>query len=1824
MAGKWLNLFLRFSSFIFALKQKIVETKSWISSVPSLFLFLLSEFLFLIISLPFYLIVSPKKIQERGFIFPIKEKEFPAHLQVYVVRRKISVTTLLSVAGIFLLKFIFVGAVSSYLFGVQTLLAATQDWNFGTPGEYTYDDTAIEVTDGVAALAPIITSTSSTTINPGFTSNSNGWTYADWDQGTGEANINGGRTSSGGNPGAYINITAPTGKDDELGGYWRQGFTTTVANPTTTVNFDWKVAQYDSSPNPLTFKLYVFVDTGTGVPVIGQEVWSSGEITGTSGWTSVSNLDVSSKVTSAGTYYLKVAMWIETPGTNTGPFTVNFDNVLLQWSKNIVSYSATHPTIAPTASLTPAGVTSWNSFSETATKNGGEIYYQLSPDDGVTWYYWNGSVWATATLPTNYTTASVLNTYISSFSATAGKILWKAFLSGDGNQQVILDTVGVGYTQNAVPIVQSISASQDPSSGYVTVVYSLQDTDSDPNNLVDYEYSLTGAFAGEQETMTVASGDPAHDGITSLSSSPSGVTHTFVWNAALDLGTIYSSTVFVRLRSTDGIANSAYLVSLPLSVDYAEPIVSNVTATQLSDTTDVQIEYQLSDDTLNDNVVELQISDDGGSTWNVPVISVSGDVGSGITSGINKSILWQAGIDYTDQEKNTMMVRVRAVDTYHNQGDYTNSVNFVLDTRAPVIVTQANILAQPRAGETTVLVGGGFSENNPNTNNFYVALNDDGYGSPEPGDTNTATPSDKNVPVGVILKGNDYISSVKIQHLDDFGHLTVNENASPDPVYRYVKPYTPPAPTIGNPGVDSLEVTINKHSSEVDGLEYAIFENTQNLYVQSDGSLGVDPYWQSAGTNIVTGLSQPISLYSFKVKSRNVRDINHAVSSESDFSNSASSDYQSPLLVINSVAQTIDGTQYVLINYTGTDFENRLNQLVTYEYSLNGIDWQNMTEKIGVGSMGVTNLPFTNSGAAFVFAWDVGTDLSGIEDSSVYIRLESNDSITNSNRAVSSVFAVDTAAPVISNISVTQILETDTVSILYDLADDSGFDSVVTLALSDDSGATYMVSSSSVTGDVGDTITTGLSREIVWNAGIDFSDQEKSTMRAKIVATDRYGNEAYPVESADFSLDTQDPVISAVSAVQSSGSGLVAVTYHLSDQSSSTVQFDISSDSGATWNIATTTYTGDVGISQVAGLRSFYWNAGVDFPDEEMGTMRVRVRAIDNFGHYGAYEESSDFSVNTYVLSISHITVEQNLGMKIVTIHYDLNKNATTSLDISSDGGVTWNVATTTLAGHIGSGITAGNTKTITWEPDIDFNNEEISTMRVRLRGVDIFGTVSSYYESSDFSVDTASPLGLLSLHLFGQTDNSVTMNWSSGVTDAHFNHYELWHGNIRDDVINRTGTAHQWSITEDPHLNSLSTISTAITGISLLSDYYIKIWAIDDYGNEIAFTDLNVFSTLTSSSVEESAQPSSEAIFIPDITPPDKPILSSVVSPTNISTVKISGLAEPGSEIDLYDAGVFVERLNTRSDVYGQFSQSINFSEGEHLFTVRAIDDSSNISEASDPVNVKIKVTPPDPPILLSPKNGEEITESTPLLVGVAEPLSKVFITLDGINTFDVTVDDKGAWQFKIPTDFILKDGDHTFVLIATDQAENTSAATTVNVKKTTASLLENIIPIGSNSISVPEETTQLIRENVNATEDKGVPIPIVSGVKIAAARDGFMFTGTALPRQDIIVYVHSDQALIYHTTADKDGIWTINHSQDQVELAPGEHTIYAVAVDKSAQIKSQPSLVSTFTVSKNFWVSLFERLNLQTTIITLITVLLTLVWLYWIKKKDLARLKV
>jgi len=117
------------------------------------------------------------------------------------------------------------------------------------------------------------------------------------------------------------------------------------------------------------------------------------------------------------------------------------------------------------------------------------------------------------------------------------------------------------------------------------------------------------------------------------------------------------------MKRTILLLSAFFTVVLPVGVfANSAPVVSNVTAAQRQDASNlVDIYYDLADADGDTCTIWVVASNDGGMSWRVPVVTVSGEVGSGAAPGLSKYIIWDAGADIPGKVGN-FRVRVYADD----------------------------------------------------------------------------------------------------------------------------------------------------------------------------------------------------------------------------------------------------------------------------------------------------------------------------------------------------------------------------------------------------------------------------------------------------------------------------------------------------------------------------------------------------------------------------------------------------------------------------------------------------------------------------------------------------------------------------------------------------------------------------------------------------------------------------------------------------------------------------------------------------------------------------------------------------------------------------------------------------------------------------------------------------------------------------------------------------------------------------------------------------------------------------------------------------------
>ncbi|MBK6898887.1 MAG: hypothetical protein IPH09_06340 [bacterium] len=91
--------------------------------------------------------------------------------------------------------------------------------------------------------------------------------------------------------------------------------------------------------------------------------------------------------------------------------------------------------------------------------------------------------------------------------------------------------------------------------------------------------------------------------------------------------------------------------------------MSNVTFVLRNDGSGlVDVSYDLADPDSPALNVLVEASDDGGTTWNLSVNSVTGHVGSGVAAGAARAVVWDFGADHPGAVLPAVVIRVTASD----------------------------------------------------------------------------------------------------------------------------------------------------------------------------------------------------------------------------------------------------------------------------------------------------------------------------------------------------------------------------------------------------------------------------------------------------------------------------------------------------------------------------------------------------------------------------------------------------------------------------------------------------------------------------------------------------------------------------------------------------------------------------------------------------------------------------------------------------------------------------------------------------------------------------------------------------------------------------------------------------------------------------------------------------------------------------------------------------------------------------------------------------------------------------------------------------------
>ncbi|MGZ0720562.1 BapA/Bap/LapF family large adhesin [Kluyvera cryocrescens] len=272
----------------------------------------------------------------------------------------------------------------------------------------------------------------------------------------------------------------------------------------------------------------------------------------------------------------------------------------------------------------------------------------------------------------------------------------------------------------------------------------------------------------------------------------------------------------------------------------------------------------------------------------------------------------------------------------------------------------------------------------------------------------------------------------------------------------------------------------------------------------------------------------------------------------------------------------------------------------------------------------------------------------------------------------------------------------------------------------------------------------------------------------------------------------------------------------------------------------------------------------------------------------------------------------------------------------------------------------------------------------------------------------------------------------------------------------------------------------------------------------------------------------------------------------TNDGTPIISGTAEPGATVTLFDGGIMIGTAIVGSDGRWGFTPGTALTDGTHHITTTVTDAAGNISAPSPDFVLVVDTEAPEPvalfiatdntnPVVGTIVSGEVTNDSTPVLSGQAEPGSVIIIYDKGVEIARTVTDAKGNWGLELKTP--LSDGAHGLTAVAVDAAGNASEPTDELV------------------FSV-DTAAPLAALNITVTDDVG---PVKGSLASGATTDDTTptFAGRAEPNATVSVY--DGTTLLGQATVDSTGRWSFT---PDAPLSSGQHHFTTTIADAAGNV--------------------------------------------------------
>lgn len=372
------------------------------------------------------------------------------------------------------------------------------------------------------------------------------------------------------------------------------------------------------------------------------------------------------------------------------------------------------------------------------------------------------------------------------------------------------------------------------------------------------------------------------------------------------------------------------------------------------------------------------------------------------------------------------------------------------------------------------------------------------------------------------------------------------------------------------------------------------------------------------------------------------------------------------------------------------------------------------------------------------------------------------------------------------------------------------------------------------------------------------------------------------------------------------------------------------------------------------------------------------------------------------------------------------------------------------------------------------------------------------------------------------------------------------------DDAGMEKGTFMSGGVTDDtqPRLFGTATAGGTVKvyeGTVLLGEATAGVDGRWEFTPPVAFSEGSHSLTATvSGAAKGESEHSATFDFVIDITAPDKPTIEQVYDDrgalqsalsqgqsTDDTTPTLSGKAEAGSTVRVYDGGTLLG--NTVADAAGKwsFTPSPALPDGNHVFTVTAKDNAGSTSLESNSFSIIIDTIPPVRPMIESVyddqgsrtghlSSGDWTDDPKPTISGSADPFAKVVIRDHGLEIGHAIADAEGKWSFEpfLPMGL----GPHKVTAEAIDAAGNTSERSN-SFDLTLGSPDRPAVPtitllvddVGSVTGHLQKnDVTDDARPTITGTAQAGVTVSVyidgtLAGSTVVAANGEWSFTPTA-----------------------------------------------------------------------------------------------------------------